>query len=125
MLGSAADRAAEKLWGEGATAELLVGRAEEGDAQAIEALAEIGRLLGAGIGSFVNIFYPELVVVGGGFGVAAGEFLLHRPTRSLRREALEPARCGPPDRRRPSSAHDAGLIGAGLARPSRRSLDDS
>ena len=37
--GNAADRAAEKLWGEGATAELLVGRAEEGDPAALEALA--------------------------------------------------------------------------------------
>ena len=32
--GNAADRAAEKLWGEGANAELLVGRAEEGDPEA-------------------------------------------------------------------------------------------
>ena len=58
--GSAADRAAEKLWGEGATAELLVGRAEEGDPAALEALAGIGHLLGAAIGSFINIFAPEL-----------------------------------------------------------------
>ena len=36
--GNAADRAAEKLWGEGANAELLVGRAEEGDPAALEAL---------------------------------------------------------------------------------------
>ena len=59
--GNAADRAAEKLWGEGANAELLVGRAEEGDPEALEALAGIGHLLGAAVGSFVNIFAPELV----------------------------------------------------------------
>ena len=30
----------------------------------------MGRLLGAGIGSLVNIFGPEIVVLGGGFGTA-------------------------------------------------------
>ncbi len=66
--GNAADRAAIELWGEGATAEQLVERAKGGDTSAIEALASIGQLLGAGIGSLVNIFGAELVIVGGGFG---------------------------------------------------------
>ena len=79
--GNAADRAAEKLWGEGATAELLVGRAEEGDPAALEALAGIGHLLGAAIGSFINIFAPELTIVGGGFGIAASEFLFPAAAR--------------------------------------------
>jgi glucokinase len=111
--GNAADRAAEKLWGEGATAELLVGRAEEGDAEAIEALAGIGHLLGSGIGSFVNIFYPELVVVGGGFGIAAFDFLLPAAHDVARREALEPARAGLRIVKAELGS-DAGLIGAGL-----------
>ena len=46
--GNAADRAADALWGEGATAELLVDRAEAGDEAALEALTAIGHLLGAG-----------------------------------------------------------------------------
>jgi glucokinase len=111
--GSAADRAAEKLWGEGATAELLVGRAEEGDPAALEALAGIGHLLGAAIGSFINIFAPELTIVGGGFGIAASEFLFPSALKVARREALEPARAGI----RIVTAElgsDAGLIGAGL-----------
>jgi glucokinase len=111
--GNAADRAAEKLWGEGANAELLVGRAEEGDAEALEALTGIAHLLGAGIGSFVNTFGAELVIIGGGFGLAAAEFLFPTALDVARREALEPARAG----LRLVSAElgkDAGLIGAGL-----------
>ena len=111
--GNAADRAAEKLWGEGANAELLVGRAEEGDPEALDALAGIGHLLGAAVGSFVNIFAPELVIVGGGFGIAAFEFLVPSALEIARRETVEPdiltvrivaAELG----------SEAGLIGAGL-----------
>jgi glucokinase len=111
--GNAADRAAERLWGEGATAELLVGRAEEDDPEALEALNGIGHLLGVGIGSLVNIFFPELVVVGGGFGLAAAAFLFPAALEVARREALEPARAG----LRIISAElgsDAGVVGAGL-----------
>jgi glucokinase len=111
--GTAADRADEKLWGEGATAELLVGRAQEGDPAALQALAGIGHLLGAAIGSFINIFAPELTIVGGGFGIAASDFLFPSAHEAARREALEPARAGI----RIVTAElgsDAGLIGAGL-----------
>jgi glucokinase len=111
--GNAADRAAERLWGEGATAELLVGRAQEGDPEALEALSGIGHLLGAAIGSFVNEFGAELVVVGGGFGLAASEFLFPAALEVARREALAPARAG----LRIVSAElgsDVGAVGAGL-----------
>jgi len=112
--GSAADRAAEKLWGEGATAELLVGRASEGDAGALEALSGIGHLLGAAIGSLYNIFGAELVVIGGGFGSAAAEFLFPAALEIAHREALlESSRVS----LRIVTAElgsDAGLIGAGL-----------
>jgi glucokinase len=112
--GSAADRAAEKLWGAEATAGLLVRRATDGDVAALEALAGIGHLLGAAIGSLFNIFGTELVVIGGGFGSAAAEFLFPEALEVARREAvLESSRV---------SLHivkaelgsDAGLIGAGL-----------
>jgi glucokinase len=111
--GSAADRAAEKLWGEGANAELLVGRAQEDDPEALEALAGIGHLLGAAIGSFVNTFGPELVIVGGGFGIAAFDFLVPSALEIARRETVEPdvlaVRIV-----RAELRSDAGLIGAGL-----------
>ena len=112
--GNAADRAAEKLWGEGATAELLVGRATEGDAPALEALAGIGHLLGAAIGSFVNITGAELVVVGGGFGSAAFEFLFPSALEIARREALLETSGAALRIVKAELGSDAGLIGAGL-----------
>jgi glucokinase len=111
--GSAADRAAQRLWGAGAGAEELVGRAQQGDEAACEALAQIGRLLGAAIGSFVNVFGPEVVVIGGGFGVGAGELLLGPALESAREEALPPTG----ETLRIVEAQlgaDAGLVGAGL-----------
>ena len=110
--GNAADREAEKLWGEGADAERLVGGAQEGDAGALEALAGIGHLLGAAIGSFVNIFGPELVVVGGGFGIAAFEFLIDSANEIARRETVVPELVVKIVRAELGS--EAGLVGAGL-----------
>jgi glucokinase len=111
--GTAADRAAEKLWGEGATAELLVGRAAEGDEEALEALAWIGHLLGAAVGSFVNVFGPEKVIVGGGFGLAAFDHLAPSAREIARRELVEPEALAfelvPAE-----LGSDAGLVGAGL-----------
>jgi glucokinase len=112
--GSAADRAAERLWGEGAGAELLVGRAHEGDVEALEALAHIGHLLGVAIGSLFNIFEPESTVIGGGFGAAAFEFLHPSALEVARREVTAEAAH---DRVRIVPAtlgSDAGLIGACL-----------
>ena len=63
-------------------------------------LAEIGASLGAAIASLVNVFDPEVVVIGGGFGDAAGELLSSRPRTSLaarrsRRGRDAPRRCPP------------------------------
>jgi glucokinase len=111
--GRAADLAARRLYGERADARVLVRRATEGDADAIAELVKIGRVLGAAIGSFVNLFYPDVVVVGGGFGSAAGELLLGPARQSARGEAMEPA-----DRTLRIVAAElgpeAGVIGAGL-----------
>ena len=80
---------------------------------AIEALAGIGHLLGAAIGSFVNIFGNELVVVGGGFGVAAFEFLVPSALEIARRETVEPDAL-PVKIVKAELGSLAGLIGAGL-----------
>jgi glucokinase len=110
--GAAADRAAVELLGPGSTAHDLVTRAREGDAAAVAVTAEIGRRLGAGIGSLVNIFQPEVVVIGGGF--AAADDLLLGPAREVvAREALAPGR----DLVRIVPAElgpRAGLVGAGF-----------
>jgi glucokinase len=110
--GPAADRVARALYGNGSNSHDLVNRAREGEAEAIEALAGVGRYLGAGIASFVNVFEPEVVVVGGGFGVA-GELLLAPAREVVAVEGLEPAR----DNVRIVEAElgvEAGVIGAGM-----------
>ncbi len=111
--GSAADRAAVELFGEGADAHALVAHARDGDERARAKLAEIGERLGAFVGSLANVFDPELVIVGGGFGEAAGDLLLGPAQEAARREAITPAdetlRIVPA-----ALGGDAGLVGAGL-----------
>jgi predicted NBD/HSP70 family sugar kinase len=82
--GRAADRLAQATLGPPATARDLVELRHP-------ALAEIGRHLGSAIASLVNLFDPDMVVVGGGFGVAAGEQLLGPAREVLLTEALAPA----------------------------------
>jgi glucokinase len=110
--GHAATLAAQEQFGPATDAHRLVRLASEGDRAAVDLLAEFGRRLGAGIGSLVNIFNPELVVVGGGFS-AAGDFLLGPARDVVAREALSPGR----ELVRIVRAElgtAAGLIGAGL-----------
>ena len=111
--GSAADRAARELYGPEAHGNLLIERARSGDVEARSRLERIGELLGAAIGSLVNQFDPEVVVVGGGFGRAAGDLVLEPALRAARREALTPAdrtlRVAPAE-----LGAEAGLVGAGL-----------
>lgn len=111
--GTAADVVARDLYGPDARADTLVERARGGDEDARARLAEIGGYLGAAIGSLANLFDPELVVVGGGFGEAAGELVLGPAQEAARREALAPAdrtlRIVPAE-----LGSEAGLVGAAL-----------
>lgn len=52
------------------TFEQVVEAADRGDAVALEALAETGLVLGYGLGNLINIFNPELIVLGGAMGSA-------------------------------------------------------
>jgi glucokinase len=110
--GRAADGVAREVLGPGSDAYDLVERGRAGEDAAVEALAGIGRRLGAGIASLLNVFEPELVVIGGGFG-DAGELLLGPAREVVAVEGLTPAR----DRVRIVEAElgaDAGVIGAGM-----------
>ena len=110
--GSAADDAAERRYGAGKVARDLVDAAEGGDDGAIADLAELGHRLGAGIATLVNIFNPELVVVGGGFA-DAGDLILGPARETLAIEALAPGR----DLVRIVPAElgpEAGMVGAAL-----------
>lgn len=111
--GTAADRAAREQYGPDADARVLVERARAGEAGARARLAELGGYLGAAIGSLANLFDPELVVVGGGFGEAAGDLVLAPAQEAARAQALAPAdrtlRVVPAE-----LGTDAGLVGAAL-----------
>jgi glucokinase len=88
--GLAATKLAQEAFGPAVDAHRLVRLAVEGDSSAVDILDGVGRKLGAAIGSFVNIFRPEVVVIGGGFA-AAGDFLLDPARETMRRDALPPA----------------------------------
>jgi glucokinase len=110
--GHAADRAAREILGESSTARDLVAAAREGNEAALEAMHEIGRRLGAGIGSLINVFDPEVIVLGGGFSSAL-DLLLDSAREVVAQEALPPGRTSV--RIVPAElGADAGLIGAGL-----------
>jgi glucokinase len=80
-----------------------------GDAAAREAVATIGRRLGAGLSGLANIFEPDVIVIGGGV-IAAGELLLAPAREELHVRAL------PPMNRTPVVAAElgaeAGMVGA-------------
>ena len=90
--GTSATEAARESFGPSADAHRLVRLANEGDEKAKELLDEIAGYLGSGLGSFINVFGPRIVILGGGFGVAAYEYLLGPAEEVVRREALEPMR---------------------------------
>jgi glucokinase len=70
---------------------LVTELAHDGDRAAIDALAFIGRNLGVALASFVNIFNPEVIVIGGGVS-GAGELLLGPARAEMLSRALPPSR---------------------------------
>jgi glucokinase len=96
------------------TGPLVTELAHDGDVVAREALLTLGRHLGVGITSLVNVFNPEVVVIGGGL-VAAGDLLLEPAREVVAERALWPAR----DRMQIVPARfgdESGMLGAaGLA----------
>ncbi len=90
---------------------LVTELAHDGDAAAIGVLALIGTRLGVAISSFVNIFNPEVVVIGGGV-MAAGELLLEPARAVVAERALGPPR---EEVRIVPAAFgiEAGMVGAG------------
>lgn len=70
---------------------LVTELAYDGDDAALDVLELIGTRLGVAVASYVNIFNPQVVVMGGGV-MAAGELLL-RPIRdTVAERALTPSR---------------------------------
>jgi len=114
----AAERAPESALGRAradgteVTGLLVTELAQEGDPTAIEVLARAGRLLGVGAANIVNIFNPEVMIIGGG-AVGAGELLLQPAREEMVRRALRPNR----DIVRIVPAHfgpEAGMLGGAV-----------
>jgi glucokinase len=77
--------------GEEITGELVTQLALAGDEVSRMVLGHIGRQLGIGCANFVNIFNPEVIVVGGG-AMAAGDLLLDPAREEMRARGLRPNR---------------------------------
>jgi glucokinase len=94
------------------TGEDVTALALAGDDGACSVMAAVGRSLGAGLASVVNIFEPEVIVIGGGAS-AAGDLLLDPAREVVAQRALRPSR----DLVRIVPAalgEEAGMVGAGL-----------
>ncbi len=94
------------------TGALVTELAHDGDRAARAAVASVGRWLGVGLSGLVNVFDPEVVVVGGGL-VAAGDLLLAPAREELAARALPPVAATV----RVSASHfgeESGMLGAGL-----------
>lgn len=73
--------------GTAVTGALVTELAHDGDPVARGLVAEMGRRLGVGLTSFVNVFDPEVIVVGGG-AIAAGDLLLEPARQVVAERAL-------------------------------------
>lgn len=95
-----------------ATAEDVVLAAARGESAAVRVIRDAGEALGSGVGFLVNVLDPDVVVVGGGLGLAGKLYwqaLVESAHRHIWADAtrelpIVPARLGP----------DAGLIGAAV-----------
>jgi len=85
--------------------------AQQGDAIAAQVVEQYMRYLAAGIGSYVSIFRPDIVLLGGGLS-NQGENLL-QPLRVLVREYVFAGNViGIPPIKRATLGNDAGIYGA-------------
>jgi glucokinase-like ROK family protein len=71
------------------TFDIVVKAARAGDPVALEALQEVGKYLGIGVVNLVNIFNPELIVLGGALSLA-NDFLLPVIRSTVCESALKP-----------------------------------
>lgn len=74
---------------ENITGPMVTEAAQQGDALAIDTFNEIGFWLGIGINNIINIFNPELVVIGGGMA-EAGELVMAPVRRIIAERTLAP-----------------------------------
>lgn len=95
---------------EGLTAKGVYERGLEGDELALEVFRRMGMYLGVGLASFINIFNPELIVLGGGVADGWDLFIAHVREQITERAFPIPARRA--EIVRAECGDDAGLLGA-------------
>lgn len=69
----------------------LAAQSVQGDPTAKEALQQTAKYLGAGIANLVNLFNPELILLGGWVGLEIGDQILDTLTGFVEQYALPPA----------------------------------
>lgn len=85
--------------------------ASQGHPASIAILERAGRALGAAIGSFINMFDPEMIVIGGGVA-ALGELLMGPAVKTVPQYSFVDMRTGVPIEYS-QLGDDTGLYGAG------------
>lgn len=70
------------------TARMISEAYDLGDLLAIEAMHETGKILGFGLSNVINLFNPEMIIVGGGMS-AAGDRLLNTVRDTVENHALK------------------------------------
>ncbi len=69
----------------------LVEAAQSQDVAAQKVLKDTGEYLGAAIVNIVNIFNPQIIVLGGWVGILIGPYILEEVEKEVRANALKPA----------------------------------
>ena len=93
------------------TAESIAEAAREGDALAISAYQRAGKYLGIGVATFLHIFNPTIVILGGGVS-QSGDLLMVPFRASLREHVFNPAYLENLITTTAALGDDAGLLGA-------------
>jgi glucokinase len=91
------------------TPKIIFEAAETGDELAIQTFDEVGRYLGISMGSFINVFAPDVLALGGQIA-KAGEYLLG-PARKAARDVAIPSLFADVDIRVAEQIDDAGMLG--------------
>jgi len=74
---------------QGITVREVIKAAKSGDPIATQVLKETGQYIGIGIANLVNLFNPEVIIIGGWVGIEAAEFLLPAIQSVVKKHALE------------------------------------
>ena len=105
-------KTAKEIFGREISSITLRQMAEKGDKKAIKVWEITGRYLGLGLANLVDIFNPEIIVIGGGIA-NAGEFLIGPAKEEMKKNVLSPIAKNTPVVRA-KLGEWAGAIGAGL-----------